>query len=135
MNDTNGIEIKASLISGKGIFAERPFMAGETVLKWNRNSLVSRDRLETVPPENRHFLVPYDSQNFLLITGPERFINHSCDSNTRVRDFCDVAIRNIAKGEEITADYGLDDSASVGFQCACGAECCRGWIGPAEETR
>ena len=135
MNNTIGITSHPSPICGRGIFADRLFLAGETVIKWDRNTLVPRDRLDNVPLESRHFLVPFDEQNFLQLVGPERFMNHSCNSNTRVRDFCDVAIRDIAPGEEITADYGLDGSASVGFQCTCGADNCRGWIGPREVAR
>jgi uncharacterized protein len=60
-----------------------------------------------------------------------RFINHSCEPNTfmrRTRDRAEFyALRDIAKGEELTVDY--EDSHHEGkLRCRCGATRCRGWI-------
>ncbi|KAG2422941.1 hypothetical protein HXX76_015692 [Chlamydomonas incerta] len=54
-------------------------------------------------------------------------LNHSCDPNCWLRGLDLVARRNIAPGEQITADYatfcaGPDVAA---FNCDCGADCCR----------
>ncbi|KAG2425031.1 hypothetical protein HYH02_015082 [Chlamydomonas schloesseri] len=54
-------------------------------------------------------------------------LNHSCDPNCWLRGLDLVARRNIAPGEQITADYatfcaGPDVAA---FECDCGASCCR----------
>ncbi len=57
---------------------------------------------------------------------PEKFVNHSCQANTKVKNGCDIAIKNIKKGEEITADYGKE--ISVSFICRCGHKNCRGII-------
>jgi SET domain-containing protein len=39
---------------------------------------------------------------------------------------CDIAIRNIKKGEEITADYTKEMGTSIiSFQCKCGNKRCR----------
>jgi len=60
-----------------------------------------------------------------------RFINHSCEPNTFMRRTKDraefYALRDIAKGEELTLDY--EDSHHEGrLRCRCGAPRCRGWI-------
>ena len=60
-----------------------------------------------------------------------RFINHSCEPNTFMRRTKDraefYALRDIAKGEELTVDY--EDSHHEGtLRCRCGAPRCRGWI-------
>jgi uncharacterized protein len=60
-----------------------------------------------------------------------RFINHSCEPNTFMRRTKDraefYALRDIAKGEELTVDY--EDSHHEGrLRCRCGAARCRGWI-------
>jgi len=54
---------------------------------------------------------------------PERYVNHSCNPNTKVNNFSDIAIRNIEIGEEITSDYsgqGLEK-----FKCKYGSEDCK----------
>ncbi len=60
-----------------------------------------------------------------------RFINHSCEPNTYLRRTKDraefYALRDIAKGEELTVDYG--ESHHEGrLRCRCGAPRCRGKI-------
>ena len=58
----------------------------------------------------------------------EKFVNHSCEPNTRVRNGSDVAMSNIKKGEEITTDYGKEVGL-VAFKCTCGCNNCHGLIG------
>ena len=60
-----------------------------------------------------------------ILQPPERFVNHSCNNNTIVRNLCDVAVRDIQVGEEITSDYSSSDSGNQSFLCACGAPNCR----------
>ena len=60
-----------------------------------------------------------------------RFINHSCAPNTYLRRTKDraefYALRDIARGEELTVDYG--ESHHEGrLRCRCGSARCRGWI-------
>ncbi|KAL8344934.1 hypothetical protein RB601_005120 [Gaeumannomyces tritici] len=80
------------------------------------------------------------------MSGPSRFINHSCDPNMRIfarvgdhadkhmHDLALFAIRDIPKGEELTFDYvdGVDiDKASKTdghTKCLCGSNKCRGWL-------
>jgi SET domain-containing protein len=60
-----------------------------------------------------------------------RFINHSCTPNTFIRctperaEF--YALRDIARGEELTVDYG-DSHHNGRLACRCGAAGCRGAI-------
>jgi hypothetical protein len=60
-----------------------------------------------------------------------RYINHSCAPNTflrRTRSRAEFyALRPIAKGEELTVDYGLSHHEGR-LRCRCGATRCRGWI-------
>ena len=64
---------------------------------------------------------------------PARLINHSCSNN------CDyngtglklwvIAIKDIKKGEEITADYGFGyDEDYKQFPCKCSSKNCCGYI-------
>lgn len=86
-----------------------------------------------------------------FISGPTRFINHSCDPNLRIfacvgdhadkhiHDLAFFAIRDIPRGEELTFDYvdGVDDSDMDALdptkqkdmaRCLCGSEKCRGYL-------
>ena len=60
-----------------------------------------------------------------------RFINHSCEPNTfmrRTRDRAEFyALRDIARGEELTVDYG-ESHHDGQLACRCGAARCRGAI-------
>ena len=62
-----------------------------------------------------------------LMQPPEKYVNHSCEANTEVKNHCDVAIRYIKKGDEITSDYNKKGSF-VSFICKCGSKRCRGII-------
>lgn len=60
-----------------------------------------------------------------------RFVNHSCAPNTFIRILGDhvefYALRDIAPGEELTADYGETHHEGQ-LPCRCGADRCRGRI-------
>lgn len=122
------VEIRPSQIEGRGLYALRNFAPGEIVLRWNVSQLIARELLDSLPNEERKYLHPFDECSLMIVQPPERYVNHSCNNNTEVREFCDVAIRSIAPGEEITSNYGSDGSGSK-FICRCGTENCRGVIG------
>lgn len=123
------VEVKKSPISGRGVFARRKFLAGETVLHWRPKARLSPAEVALLPAAERHYVVKVEETVFLLMNQPERYVNHSCRANTAVRDGCDVAVREIPPGEEITSDYGLEDGSLTAFCCSCGTADCRGWIG------
>lgn len=60
------------------------------------------------------------------------FMNHSCDPNCWMQDEHTLAARrDIAAGEELTADYVFwkaDDSDVARFACRCGSPLCRGRV-------
>lgn len=122
------VEVKRSPIHGVGVYARRAFAAGEVVLRWDTSRRLTAEELASLPPEERRYTHPFAGETLLLVQPPERYVNHSCDHNTVVRDFCDVAVRRIAAGEEVTSDYAADGSGSE-FACSCGAENCRGVVG------
>lgn len=115
-----------SKINGKGVFAAKNFRVGEVVLKWHPRYL-EKAELENYSEEEQKYIYPADDNKYLYMQLPERFVNHSCDPNTKtIDDIKDIAIKNIKKGEEITSDYGHD--ITVSFQCKCGSRNCRGMI-------
>jgi [histone H3]-lysine9 N-trimethyltransferase SUV39H len=86
-----------------------------------------------------------------FLSGPTRFVNHSCDPNLRIfarvgdhadkhiHDLALFATRDIPRGEELTFDYvdGVEDSENDALdpakqkdmtRCLCGSEDCRGFL-------
>src|ERR1044071_4783878 len=110
------VEIRESLIQGTGLYAKRAFNRGEIVLSWNLSHTIPNEQVAALPEEERRYTHPLDEHRTLIVQSPERFVNHSCDGNTEVRDLCDVAVRRIEVGEEITSDYGTV-GAVVSFEC------------------
>ena len=126
------VEVRDSCIAGQGVFALRSFSAGEVVLSWDVSRRVSAQAAALLSDDEKRYLTPLDDRSFIVMQPPACRVNHSCDANTAVRDFRDVALREIRAGEEITSDYAADLSGP-GFACRCGSPRCRGWIGPPAE--
>lgn len=61
-----------------------------------------------------------------------RYINHSCDSNCRTEKqrgrIWIIAMRDIARGDEITIDYGYRFRHWAENPCRCGSTQCAGYI-------
>jgi len=123
----NDVTVKKSKIGGKGVFASRNFKKGEIVLEWGPK-ILKKSEVKKISDEKRHYLYQDDGKDYFLMQPPERYVNHSCNANTEVKNKCDVAIRDIKRGEEITSDYGNGGGSSVSFICKCGSKNCRGKI-------
>lgn len=121
IDNLNKILIKTTP-KGKGVFANRHFLKGETVIIGQRVKVV---------PDRTIYSLQMDFDLHIDIDEPGRLINHSCFPNTGVRnnqfrayDF--VAITNIALGEEITFDYETTECIISAFsECLCGSANCR----------
>lgn len=131
---SNDVEVRASNINGDGLFALRRFKAGEVVLRWKLDKKINKAQIAAVSPNEQKYLHPLDNETFVVIQPPERFVNHSCNSNTVARHFCDVAIRDIVAGEEITSDYSIDGGGQS-FPCSCGATNCKKVIGENSQSK
>lgn len=123
-----GVLIGQSAINGRGVFANRDFARGETVIAWHPK-LLTHAQLSTVPVADQVYMIKL-SNRWYLMQSPERYVNHSCDANTKTVGRKDVARRNIKSGEEITSDYAAIISLDS-FRCHCGSAQCRGAIGRA----
>ncbi len=124
---------------GLGVFATRPLPRG--TITWALDALdqrVDASRLRSLGRLYRPLIDRYAYLNGhgerILCWDIGRFMNHSCDANSISTgwDF-DLAIRDIAAGEQITNDYALLN-LDQRFECACGAPNCRGVVSstPAE---
>ena len=64
-----------------------------------------------------------------------RFVNHSCAAACLSPGFdFEIAVRDIAPGEELTDDYGTLNIEEP-FDCLCGSPACRGRILPDDPLR
>jgi SET domain-containing protein len=120
------IGVDPSRVHGKGVFA-RQFIPKGTVLPWRNTKEISRAELYLLPVSERRFTDNQDGKIF-LVGEPERYVNHSCDSNTHPGSLCDIASRDILIGEEVTADYKNFYILDGSFECRCGSKTCRGTI-------
>ena len=95
--------------NGKGIFANRDFKKGEIVIKYNLKPL-TKEEFDKLPKEEKNFTHKHWGVIYLY-SSPERYVNHTSNPNT-IQDLkrkCDVAKRDIKKGEEITTDATKDE--------------------------
>ncbi|MBI2612642.1 SET domain-containing protein-lysine N-methyltransferase [Candidatus Kaiserbacteria bacterium] len=115
--------VQDSKIEGKGVFAGRDFLKDETVIRWQTQVRLSREEARDLPGSVQKYLSRIKDNLYALLGSPERYVNHSCDPNTKVTGNADVAIRDIKKGEEITADY-REELVPVSFACNCGSANC-----------
>lgn len=55
-----------------------------------------------------------------------RFMNHSCDPNTLIRDGAVIAIRDIPRWADVTFNYNTTEfDIAEPFECHCGSQDCR----------
>ncbi len=96
-------------LAGKGVYANRAFKKGEVVIKYNLMSFTEQE-FENLPESEKEFTHTHWGV-IHLYSEPERYVNHSDDPNTYqdLTNQCDIASRDIKKGEMITTDATKDD--------------------------
>lgn len=96
-------------LAGKGVYANRNFKKGEVVIKYNLKPL-TEDEFKNLPDSEKEFTHTHWWVTYLY-SEPERYVNHSKNPNTYqdLKSKCDVALRDIKKGEMITTDATKDD--------------------------
>lgn len=126
---------RASDEIGLGVFATRPIPKGTIV--WALDELDQRFPAERVRRLGRRYEGLLERYGFLNGLGERvlcwdlaRWMNHSCEANVLSSGWhFDIAIRDVAAGEELTNDYGALN-IECSFACLCGSERCRGTVHP-----
>ncbi|MBI5415096.1 SET domain-containing protein [Candidatus Peregrinibacteria bacterium] len=121
---TDQVLVKNSGIEGKGVFAHRDFKKGEIVLHWDTSHTLPKEKVEKMSNEEKKYISFLDGK-YVILQEPEKYVNHSCEPNTTAQHFCDVAMRDIQQGEEITADYSEELPPNTYMECNCGRKKCR----------
>ena len=93
----------------RGVFANKDFKKGETIIKYNLR-LLTKKEFQNLSESDKQFTHEHFGKRYLYPL-PERYVNHSSNPNTfqNLRQRQDVALRDIKKGEEITTDSTKDD--------------------------
>jgi SET domain-containing protein len=128
------VEVRASSIDGRGLFATAPIAAG-TVVSRLGGELVSGRRLRQMlsVPDHPYIDTITVADDVHLVLPPRRpngYGNHSCDPNLWwVGPYELAARRDIATGEELTNDYATSTGEpDFVMDCACRSPLCRGVV-------
>lgn len=123
------VEIRASGINNKGMFAKEPIYANEIVFI-KGGHIIKKDDIYTSSVINSYLPISDDYYIGALVPEEEDDIklynNHSCNPNCGMHgEITFVAMREIAVGEELTIDYAFVDNEDYSFECHCGSKNCR----------
>jgi uncharacterized protein len=125
---------------GWGVFATQAIPKG--TITWALDILDQKFNPEQVAGLPPHAQASLDKYSYIDARGRHilcwdhgRFFNHSCSANclSLGYDF-EIAIRDIAAGEELTDDYGTLNPL-VPFPCLCAAADCRQAVQPDDFAR
>lgn len=132
-----GLEVRNSKIGGRGVFAREDVIRG-TRLAIFGGKLMFIDEIRNLPEHLQEYTMQVEER---FILGPPQnstypdetdFFNHSCEPNSGFKgQMFLVAMRDIKNNEEITFDYAMVVSESVGsdfvfeMECKCGSSNCR----------
>jgi uncharacterized protein len=137
--------VRRSTLHGNGVFAARKIPQGTRIIEYGGQRISAEDA------DRRHATNlddPFHTFFFALTAGgvidggdqgnDARWINHACQSNCEAQENKSgkrvhiVALRDIARGEELFYDYGLTLDVKItkkmkdSYRCLCGAPKCRG---------
>jgi hypothetical protein len=121
------VEVAAAGAKGRGVFATRRFLRGETVIV---------GRAVEHPSARTRMSVQLDWDRHVEMDAPATLLNHSCAPNLGVREneWCAydfVALRHVFPGEELAFDYAMTEHSLIApLSCCCGSSACQGQIQP-----
>lgn len=135
------VEVRSSPVHGRGVYATQPIRKGTAIIEYTGERVAWEDAPND--QESSHTF-NFGLTNGLVINpavggNDSRWINHSCDPNCEaIEDEEDRvyihALRNIAPGEELFYDYGLEIDEPVTeeqkkeHECLCRSKKCRGTL-------
>lgn len=128
------VEVRASTIDGQGAFAGEAIPARRKIGEIRGESISVREARRRARGAMRIMIVEVSERRAIDAsnsTDPLRFTNHSCRPNASLRirqgrvEF--YAMRELARGEEITVDYG-ETHHEGRLRCRCGAPGCAGFL-------
>jgi len=120
---------------GYGVFASQPIPMGTLVFVQDPLDIViTPEQYQCLDDASRQAAEKYsyiDARGQRILSwDTAKYVNHSCSPNTMSTGWgFEIAIRDIAAGEEITDEYSLFN-LEWEMDCCCGHESCRGRVTP-----
>jgi SET domain-containing protein len=133
-------KIKKSNIDkkGRGLYATKDIKEGTRIIDYIGKIITKKQTEDSLKFDNAKPIYLFNLNKKYDMDGDvswntARLINHSCSNNSDYNGtglkLWVMAIRDIKKGEEITADYGFGyDEEYKQFPCKCGYKNCCGYI-------
>lgn len=128
------VEVRASPIHGRGLFARESFGSDEIALILG-GTVFSEAKIKAMKANLQSSILVeegvYLSDSAGKAEGADARLNHSCDSNLWMRDAITLVTRDvIEEDEELTLDGALweTDPEWVLSPCGCGSPLCRGQV-------
>lgn len=128
-----GVRVQQTNV-GRGVFADRTFIADELVAELPGRIIDDADYRSA-------YCIDLGGNFSLEPDAPFSFLNHACSPNCELHCVDAeneagaaielVTIRPIAIGEELTIDYAWPAESAI--RCGCNSEQCRGWVVDAEQ--
>ncbi|KAJ5219894.1 Histone-lysine N-methyltransferase (Ash1) [Penicillium chermesinum] len=146
-----GVEVIKTEDRGYGVRSNRAFDPNQIIVEYTGEIITQQEcerRMRTVYKKNDCYYLMYFDQNMIIDAtrgSIARFVNHSCEPNCRMEKWTvagkpRMALfagdQGIMTGEELSYDYNFDPYSNKNVQeCRCGAEKCRGILGPRPKDR
>ena len=121
-NHNANVVVRNIAPKGRGVFSKKTFRSGDLVITGKPIEGPTARSWATIQMDVDVHIIP--DEPFLVA-------NHSCEPNCGLQHneygaYDLVALRDIARGEEITWDYCMCEWEMVGFsECHCGSSTCR----------
>jgi len=132
--ETKLIVFKDSCIHGRGGFAKTVIPLGTPLLEYVGEKIDKQESARRCE-QNNVFIFSLNDQLDLdgnVPWNPARYVNHSCSPTSEAQLVDDriwlVALRDLARGDEITFNYGFDLVNYRDYPCQCGSPNCVGFI-------
>lgn len=129
------LEMRKSRIHGRGVFARRDIPAGTRLIEYVGLPISKRKSAELCLKQNSYLFTVNSASDLdgKVSWNPARLINHSCEPNCEANlaesdRIWIFSIRPIARGEELTFNYGYSLEDFMNFPCRCGAPSCVGYM-------
>lgn len=136
--------VRRSKIHGRGVIASKDIPSGTRIIEYvgERITKAESDRRDEARVARRAkggdgcvYIFEINKRHDIdgdVTWNTARLINHSCEPNCeseKARGHVWIAARrDIAKGEELTYDYGFDVENWQDHRCLCGSKKCVGYI-------
>ncbi|MBX3022457.1 MAG: SET domain-containing protein-lysine N-methyltransferase [Bdellovibrionales bacterium] len=127
--DSAKVRIRRTKKFGRGVFAVKPIKKGEIIAAFDGE--IYDDDFEPWTDDLLNHAIQIGPKLWRDSKGLARYVNHSCEPNCGIKSKVKiVAMRPIAKGEQVTWDYEMTEKNDWWkMRCRCGSTSCRKIIG------